>query len=245
MEDFIFKFSRKGVTNVMLNERSEYNEEEIDDIYAGIAAQVAPIPVSAADLLIDKKSRFQFGIFELDQALELCEGLIEIQGRAKQGKTMLCRRAVSNALLKQNKVLYVNISKCNCDAFAESLNYHENLVTLPCFDIKSLICICFGLSRANPYGLVVIDGISPLLFSIEDWGQANELCKELEGLLKRLSIYTGIIVTSSVNDEGNLIAAGYWNNSIPESLYIEEVDTNEYECKHIHEKLITIKFKIS
>lgn len=124
------------------------------------------------------------------------------------GKTMMCRKICQN-YYKNSKILYLSISKACCDIFHESFDFNENICTIPVFDIKKLLCVLFSLNNSNPFSLIILEGISPLLFSIQDKHQANELCKELESLLKRMSLFCNIIVTSNVNSEGNTLASSF------------------------------------
>ena len=90
------------------------------------------------------------------------------------------------------------------------------------FSLKSLIKYLYPLTVSCKFEIIIIEGLSALLF-IEE---SSDLVKELESVLKRLSINSTIITTRISSDSGNLIGHYLWNGAIPNELHIR--NTNEY-----------------
>ena len=86
------------------------------------------------------------------------------------------------------------------------------------FSIRNLLRRLFRLVNACEFELLVLEGMSALLFVEDD----PDIVKEFESVLKRLSRSLTIVVTCNVNNDGNIIGHYLWNDVITNNIYVSK-----------------------
>ena len=190
--------------------------------------------------LIEKHPKFFFGIPEIDKIFGGIQGLWEIHGKKNTGKTFLCKKLASNC---KARVLYCSQSAALCQEFVEmerNTQDHSRVVGEVHFSLKSLLRRLLRLVNACEYELIILEGMSGLLF-IEEEG---DIVKEVESVLKRLSRNLTIIVTCNVNNDGNIIGHYLWNDAITNNIYVTKPLPTTISLTHYKYNITSVEFPI-
>lgn len=226
--DILQKAISSGAIGYLLSNRHS-------DISAWVVHNILPSPSNDINVL----TKLYFGIPALDDLLGGISGLWEIHGRKSSGKTFLCSRLCRNC---KGKVMYINISGVPCFEFRERLRDYKDPDDIDIgvyTDIKSLINYLYSIIGYCKYEVLLIEGISPLLFSIQE---SREIVKEFESIIKRLSLKVTVVLTCVSNDSGNLIGHYLWNDAVTNNLHINQTDPSTYEVTWYKYNIQTIAF---
>ena len=90
------------------------------------------------------------------------------------------------------------------------------------FSLKSLLCVLFSVKHS----LIIVEGISALLFAEEEKVHSRELCIELESTLKELSRESQVVVTSNISGSGDVLGMYLWHQALPYQVFVQKVSSN-------------------
>lgn len=96
----------------------------------------------------------------------------------------------------------------------------------------------FRVQKSRNYELIIIDGISALLFIEDD----IELVKEFESVLKRLSNWCTVVVTCNMNSEGNVIGHYLWNDVVPNNILVNRDENGLVTVTYYKYTVSSVKF---
>ena len=106
------------------------------------------------------------------------------------------------------------------------------------FNLRSLLNVLYTLATGCEFELIIIEGLSPLLFAEEE----SDLVKELESILKRLSLKATVLTTSVSNDSGNIIGHFLWTDAVTNNLFISRGENDIFEVTHYKYNINTAAF---
>ena len=99
----------------------------------------------------------------------------------------------------------------------------------------------FKVEKIKNYELLVIDGVSALLFIEDD----VELIKEFESIIKRISIWCTVVVTCNMNSEGNVIGHYLWNDVVPNNILVNRDENGMITVTYYKYTVSSVKFCIN
>jgi archaellum biogenesis ATPase FlaH len=147
------------------------------------------------------------------------EGLVEIYGQSSTGKTRMCVQMAKDAMAQGYRTLYVTISKASCLEFLRATGGTDAAVVTSAHALLELLTKVRHQSPKWP--VVIVEGLSPILFEMEDRAHTAEMCIELQAALRALSQSGLVILTFNLSPEGSSFVPVYWHQNTGVCFYLE------------------------